>query len=233
MKQRILIIEDDRDLARILADNLTCQGYSVRCVAEGRLAVAVSREFCPDLILLDVMLPDRSGFELCRTLASGGRAQIIFLTARSEKQDKLQGLNLGAADYVLKPFDLEELMARVRNVLRRGARRAESLQLGNIKIDFRRMMALNDSAVIELSHRELELLRYLAERQGQVVSREELLQEVWGYADIPATRSVDQTVLRIRKKLEPNPQYPEYIHTVHGGGYMLTPGGLRGKVPSG
>ena len=224
MQQRILVIEDDRSLARILRDNLTVEGYKVESVGEGRRAVAIARDFCPDLVLLDVTLPDCNGFDLYPSLVAARRTEVIFITARTEKASKLRGLELNAADYISKPFDLEELLARVKNILRRQ-RAVESLTLGNVTIDFNASRAMDGSRPIELTHREFELLRYLAEHQEKVVYRSELLRELWGYAEDPITRSVDHAIARLRKKIEPDPKHPRFIHTAYGEGYLLTPEG--------
>jgi DNA-binding response OmpR family regulator len=223
MKQRILVIEDDAALTRILKDNLTFEGFEVQVVDDGKLAAAGAREFVPDLILLDLMLPGKTGFELCGVLRGRRQTPIIILTARNQKSDKLRGLNLGADDYITKPFDLEELIARIHAVLRRARHRSEHLQLGRLTVDFRGLQAWDGSGPVEFTHREFELLRYLAERKGNVVSRAELLREVWGYTDPPHTRSVDHAVARLRKKIEPDARHPRFIHTVHGDGYCLTP----------
>ena len=222
MKKRILIIEDDRALARILRDNLAYEGFEVECVGDGSRAVFVVREFVPDLILLDLMLPDCSGLELCSVLGRGGRTPIIILTARGQKADKVKGLQLGADDYVTKPFDIEELLARIRAVLRRANPTVERLALGDILLDLRTLTAARGDEVIPLTHREFDLLRYLAERQNRIVYRHELLREIWGYAEKPATRSVDHAIARLRKKIEADPHQPQFIHTVHGDGYRLT-----------
>jgi two-component system response regulator VicR len=223
MRKRILVVEDDVALARVLRDNFAFDGFDVECVADGNLAIGRARDFAPDLVILDVMLPGRDGFELVSLLRRGGQTPVIMLTARGQKADKLRGLDLGADDYVTKPFDLEELLARVRAVLRRSSPGLERLQLGAVSVDFAAMQARRGRAVLHLTHREFDLLRYLAERQTRVVYRDELLREVWGYPDAPSTRSVDHAVARLRKKIEPDPGRPRFIHTVHGDGYQLTP----------
>jgi len=223
MTKRVLIVEDDAALARVLSDNLTFEGFEVEWVADGICAIDRARAVALDLILLDVMLPGRNGFELCGLLRQGRRTPIIFLTARSDKADKLAGLDLGADDYVVKPFDLEELLARIRAVLRRASPSIERLHLGDVMIDFRSMDARRRTRPIHLTHREFELLNYLAERQGRVVHRDELLREVWHYPDAPSTRAVDNAIARLRRKIEPDGQ-SRFIHTVHGDGYCLTPG---------
>jgi len=225
MKKRILVVEDDEALGWMLGDNLTFEGFDVRRAADGNLALSVAREFAPDLVILDVMLPGRDGFELIGLLRQGGPVPIIMLTARGQKIDKLKGLKLGADDYVTKPFDVEELMARVHNVLRRSSPEVPQLVLGRVTIDFRTMTARRGRHELHVTHRELKLLQYLAERQGRVVSRGELLREVWGYPNTPATRSVDNAIARLRKKIEPDPGHPRFIHAVHGDGYTLTPEG--------
>lgn len=231
MKKRILLVEDDAALARILRDNLNFDGFDTDWVADGHLAVDRMREFAPDLVLLDVMLPGRDGFELCSMLRQGGRTPIIMLTARGQKGDKLKGLNLGADDYVTKPFDLEELLARVHAVLRRTRPGLDRLVLGPVEVDFRARAAHRGAELIHLTAREFTLLEYLAERQERVVFRNELLREVWGYPDAPTTRSVDHAIARLRKKIEVDPHAPRFIHTVHGDGYCLTPDD-RGQAPS-
>jgi two-component system response regulator VicR len=223
MKQRILIVEDDNALARILRDNFVSDGYEVQCVADGNQAVVKANELAPDLILLDVMLPGRSGFEVCTVLRGRRQTPVIMLSAKSTRADKLRGLNSGADDYITKPFDLEELLARVRAVLRRAHPTVDRLTLGSVTIDLHGLKAWDGANVIEFSHREFELLRYLAERPHKVVSRLELLREIWGYVETPNTRSVDHAIARLRRKIEPDLHHPRFIHTVHGDGYCLTP----------
>lgn len=222
MKKRILIVEDDGPLARVLVDNFTFEGYDVRWIGDGNVAVDALREFAPDLVVLDLMLPGRSGFELCGMLRQGGRTPVIMLTARSQKADKLRGLNLGADDYVTKPFDLAELLARVRAVLRRTGVGVERLELGGVTVDFKSLRATKGAVGVHLTYREFDVLRYLAERPERVVHRNELLREVWGYPDVPNTRSVDHAIARLRRKIEIDPHHPRFIHTVHGDGYCLT-----------
>jgi DNA-binding response OmpR family regulator len=225
MKKRILVVEDDAALARVVGDNLVFEGFEVAFVADGDLAVSRARAFGPDLVLLDLMLPGRSGFDLFEALHQSGRTPVIVLTARGEKVDKLRGLNLGADDYITKPFDLEELLARIHAVLRRTRPAVERLELDAVSVDFQARIARRGSRTLHLTHREFELLRYLAERPGRVVYRDELLREVWGYPETPLTRSVDHAIARLRKKIERDARHPRFIHTVHGDGYRLTPGG--------
>lgn len=222
MKRRILVVEDNVGLASVLFDNLTHEGFDVTVVHDGSLAVPRAKELAPDLILLDVMLPGEDGFSLCRSLRQHRQTPIVMLTAKAQKEDRVLGLKLGADDYVTKPFDLEELLARIHAVLRRTRPELDRLTLGDVTIDFRALKAWRHDEAVDLTHREFELIRYLAERQEVVVDRDQLLRDVWGYASAPNTRSVDQAIVRLRKKIEPDPQHPTFIHTVHGDGYCLT-----------
>ena len=229
MNPRILVVEDDQLLAKVICDNLSFDGFEVTRAATAHAAVNLLREFGPDLIVLDVMLPDRSGFDVFETLHQGGRTPIIFLTARAETVDRLRGLRLGADDYVIKPFDLAELLARVHAVLRRARGVTDRLTLGDVSIDFKSQTAMRGGQALHLTHREFELLRFLAARAGRIVHRGELLRGVWGYPDDSATtRSVDHAIARLRRKIEPQSDQPRFIHTVHGDGYSLTPG-TRGE----
>ena len=222
MKKRILIAEDDRALARVLSDNFTFCGFEVQAVHDGNDVFGRVRAFAPDLVLLDVGLPGQNGFELCGVIRQGGRTPVIMLTARDQKVDKLRGLELGADDYVTKPFDFEELHARVRAVLRRTRMMVDRITIGHARIDFGTFTATRNGEDLRLSRREFDLLLYLAEREGRVVLRGELLREVWGFPDEPTTRAVDYAVRRLRRKIEPDPHNPRHIHTVHGDGYSLT-----------
>jgi DNA-binding response OmpR family regulator len=222
MPGRILIVEDDNMLAKVIGDNLVFAGYEISTASDGREAVARLRTFQPDLVLLDLMLPDRSGFELCGVLRQGGRTPIVILSARGQKADKLRGLKLGADDYLTKPFDLDELVARIQAVLRRSRRGVDRLVLGAVTVDFNALRAVTGRREVHLTHREFGVLRYLAERHERVVYRDELLREIWGYLDVPpTTRSVDHAIARLRKKIEPDPHRPRFIRTVHGDGYVL------------
>jgi len=221
-KKRILVVEDDAILARVLRDNLTFEGFDVRCAADGRIALTTSRDFAPDLILLDIMLPGKDGFELCRIWRQQ-RIPIIMVTALGQKEDKVRGLSAGADDYVTKPFELEELLARIQAVLRRARPTIETLDLGSVRVDFLKLQAWKDRRPLELTHREFELLRYLAERADSVVHRDELLREVWGHLEALNTRAVDHAVARLRKKIEVDAHQPQFVHTVYADGYCLTP----------
>ncbi len=221
MNERILIVEDDASLARVIEATLELEGFDVRWVADGNLALDAATEFSPDLILLDLSLPGRDGFDLCSRWTAE-QISVLILTARSQKADKLRGLTLGADDYITKPFDIEELLARIGAVLRRTRPKVDRVELGRVRVDFVALRAWKGQKPLDLTHREFELLRYLAERSTRIVHRDELLREVWGYTDLPNTRSVDVAVARLRRKIEEDPHHPEFVHTVHGDGYRLT-----------
>jgi DNA-binding response OmpR family regulator len=223
MKRRILVVEDDTSLSRVLCDNLVYEGFDVALAPDGHTALKQHQSFNPDLVLLDLTLPGLDGFEVCRRLnrEQSGTA-IIVLTARTQKEDKIQGLRLGADDYITKPFALDELFARIDAVLRRVHPANDYLVLGSLRIDFNRYAAERNNEKVSFSQREIEVLRYMSERAGKVVTREQLLRNVWGYQNIPLTRSVDNLIARLRWKIEPDPDNPRYIHTVYGDGYRLT-----------
>jgi two-component system, OmpR family, response regulator VicR len=222
-QKRILIVEDDQGIARVLADNLRIDGFDVRWAATAHAALVESQSFRPDLVLLDIMLPGpTSGFDLCAVLRQGGRCGVIVVSARSQREDKLRGLGLGADDYVTKPFDMEELAARINAVLRRTVLVVSRIRLGEVEVDFEAHTARRGSTPLHLTHREFEILRYLAERRDRVVHRNELLREVWGVVDGSTTRSVDFAISRLRRKIEPNPPDPRFLRTGHGDGYSLT-----------
>ena len=223
MKRRILVVEDDVSLARVLCDNLVYEGFDVALAADGNRALKEHHVFNPDLVLLDLTLPGLDGFEVCRKLnREQSRTGIIILTARTQKEDKLQGLRLGADDYITKPFALDELLARIEAVMRRLHPADDGLSLGSLHIDFNHYTAERNNEKVAFSQREIEVLRYMSARAGKVVTRDELLRNVWGYQNIPLTRSVDNLIARLRWKIEPDPDNPRYIHTVYGDGYRLT-----------
>jgi DNA-binding response OmpR family regulator len=223
MKRRILVVEDDASLARVLCDNLVYEGFDVALAGDGNRALKEHHAFDPDLVLLDLTLPGLDGFDVCRKInRDQSRTGIIILTARTQKSDKVQGLRLGADDYITKPFALDELLARIHAVLRRIHPIDQTLVLGSLRIDFSRYTAERNNDKVAFSQREIEVLRYMSDRAGKVVTREELLRNVWGYQNIPLTRSVDNLVARLRWKIEPDPDNPKYIHTVYGDGYRLT-----------
>jgi two-component system alkaline phosphatase synthesis response regulator PhoP len=227
MSQRILLVEDELGLVMTLSDRLASEGYAVETANDGETGLARATSELFDLIILDVMLPGDSGFDLCRNLRRRGfRTPIIMLTARGQTIDKILGLKIGADDYVTKPFEMMELMARVEVQLRRassgGTLPTEVYQFGDIRVDFRRAEAYRGREVVELSAKEFKLLRYLIEHRGAALSRDELLNEVWGYDAAVSTRTVDVHVAWLRQKLEANQRHPQFILTIHGLGYKFT-----------
>lgn len=223
MAKRLLVVEDDVAISRVLYDNLVYEGFQVECAADGRQALVKAQTFVPDLVLLDLMLPERSGFEVCEAMCSKSqRPAIIVLTARRDDGDKVRALNLGADDYVTKPFALDELLARVNAVLRRSHPQLASIVIGPIVVDFRTSRAFRNGVDCGLRPREIEILRHLADRQGKIVTREELLRLVWGYDHVPMTRTVDIAIARLRRKIEPDPHHPQFLRTAHRDGYSLT-----------
>jgi DNA-binding response OmpR family regulator len=222
-QKRILIVEDDEGIARLVADNLKIDGFNVRWARSAHEALVESQSFRPDLVLLDIMLAGQaSGFEICTVLRQGGRCGVIIVSARSQREDKLRGLGAGADDYVTKPFDMEELAARINAVLRRTVLVVSRIKLGDLEVDFEAHTAQRNGKPLHLTHHEFEILRYLAERRDRVVHRDELLREVWKMVDGSTTRAVDFAVARLRQKIEPNPPEPRFLRTVHGEGYSLT-----------
>jgi DNA-binding response OmpR family regulator len=220
---RVLVVEDDPAILRGLADNLRFEAYEVVTATDGETAYRLIRERRPDLLVLDVMLPKLSGYELCRKLRHEGMTiPIVMLTARGEEADRVLGLDLGADDYITKPFSIRELLARLRAIVRRSqitAKTCDQLRFDNVVVDFRRCEARKGGASIEMTRKEFGLLRTLAERGGQVVTRDELLNEVWGYNSSPTTRTVDNHVALLRSKIEANPAAPRHLLTVFGVGY--------------
>jgi DNA-binding response OmpR family regulator len=224
MSKRILVVEDDPVIARLLQDNLTFEGFAVSACNRGEKALSAAKEFQPDLVLLDLMLPQGfDGLQLCRAFAQGAtRVPVIVLSAKGTKEDRVSGLTLGADDYVAKPFALDELLARINAVLRRATPRIRELTLGETTINFVELRAEKQGRELVLTDREFDILRYLAERTGTIVGRDELLRAVWGYSDAPLTRSVDNFIFRLRHKIEADPKHPQFIRTVYGDGYRLT-----------
>jgi DNA-binding response OmpR family regulator len=223
---RILIVDDEPEMVRGLQDNLHFEGYQTLTAGNGERALALAVSEAPDLIVLDLMLPGQSGWEVCRALRQRGLdIPIIMLTARGEETDQVRGLELGADDYVTKPFSLRELLARIRAVLRRpGPRRAvESFAFGEARLEPRSRRAWKAGREVGLTRKEFELLRYLAEHPSEILTRERLLNAVWGYERFPTTRTVDTHVLRLRQKFETDPERPAHIVTVHGQGYRFEP----------
>ncbi len=224
---RILIIEDEPSMRTVLKDILEAEGFRVLTAADGEAGLRAALGEKADLILLDVMLPKLDGFAVCSELRSLNiPVPVLMLTAKGRIEDRVTGLDSGADDYLVKPFSAEELLARVRAALRRVRRQsriATSLRLGDVRIDFVRQTARRGSATIYLTAREFGMLRLLAEAGGEPVSRERFLDVVWGYAAFPTTRTVDNHIAGLRTKLEPDPENPKWIQTVHGVGYRLVP----------
>jgi DNA-binding response OmpR family regulator len=225
--KRILVIEDEPQMLLGLRDNLELEGYEVATASDGDEGLQKAASFQPDLVILDVMLPRKNGFDVCRELRARGTATpVVMLTARNQETDKVLGLELGADDYVTKPFSITELLARVRAVLRRSAARpsgaaADTYRIGDLEIDFRIHQARRGKQRVEFTAREFELLRYFVTHIGQVVTREQILNEVWGYEEFPTTRTIDNFVAKLRQKIERSPHAPEHILTIHGSGYKF------------
>ncbi len=226
--KRILIIEDDISILNVLKDVLVFKSYEVLTAADGESGYQAAVEKSPDLIILDIMLPKMDGFTLCKKLREeGNMTPVLMLTAKGEEPDKVQGLDFGADDYVTKPFSLPELLARIRALLRRRPgeetekRPPDSIELGNMVLDFKKYEAVKRGQPLSLSPKEFGVLRYLAARAGDVVTRDELLDEVWGYEKFPTTRTVDNHIAQLRSKIEEDPARPRYLLTVHGVGYKL------------
>ncbi|WP_181347369.1 response regulator YycF [Thalassobacillus sp. CUG 92003] len=228
MAQKILVVEDEKPISDILKFNLEKEGYEVVCAFDGDEAVEKSDQENPELILLDIMLPNKDGNEVCREIRKNHNMPIIMLTAKDSEIDKVLGLEMGADDYVTKPFSNRELIARVKANLRRhqtepddGVTPAKDIKIGRLAIHPDAYTVTRDGDYIELTHREFELLHYLARHIGQVMTREHLLETVWGYDYYGDVRTVDVTVRRLREKIEENPSNPTWIVTRRGVGYYL------------
>jgi DNA-binding response OmpR family regulator len=223
--QRILIIEDELPMRTALQDVLAAEGYRVLTAADGASGLSRALEEKPDLLLLDIMMPRLDGYAVCSELRRLAQPlPILMLTAKGQIEDRVQGLDVGADDYLVKPFSTEELLARVRALLRRARRHGEArsrLRLGEVEIDLVRQTASRGQKLLNLTAREFAMLRLLAETPGEPVSRERFLDVVWGYTAFPTTRTVDNHIASLRAKLEPQPADPRFIHTVHGVGYKL------------
>jgi DNA-binding response OmpR family regulator len=223
----ILIIEDEPAMQLGLKDNLELESYSVEVASDGEAGLSQLKKNNYDLVLLDVMLPKLSGFDVCKAARSAGiLTPIILLTARGEEIDKVLGLELGADDYITKPFSVRELLARVKAILRRSVKSPRTsddkkINIGRIQIDFSAFHAHENGLEIKLSHKEFEILQFLYAHKNQLVSRYDLLEKVWGYDEQPTTRTVDNFIVRLRQKVEVNPNNPKIILTVHGSGYKM------------
>ena len=226
-RKRILLVEDEPGLVLTLTDRLRSEGYDVGSANDGPSGLALATRERWDVILLDVMLPGVSGFDVCRDMRQRGvTTPVVMLTARGQVVDKVLGLKLGADDYLTKPFDMMELLARIEVQLRRAdaARRGAATtqyQFGDVSVDVRKTEVTRAGKPVELSAREFLLLKYFIEHREATISRDELLNEVWGYHSMPSTRTVDVHVAWLRQKIEPNPRQPQFILTVHGLGYKF------------
>ena len=222
---RILIVEDQKDMVTGLVFNLEAQGHEVRAVYDGEAGLAEAEREKPDLIVLDIMLPKKDGFEVCRELRRKGHAvPILMLTARREEADKVRGLEIGADDYLTKPFGLSEFLARVKALLRRMPGKdaqVERCRFGTVEIDFSSYRATKDGNPVNLTQREFEMMRLFARNRDKVISRNRFLNEIWGYERFPTTRTVDAHIAALRQKLEADPEHPRFIVTVHGLGYKF------------
>ena len=227
MPARLLLIEDEPGLVMTLTDRLVAEGYDVQSVTDGEVGLTRATSEPYEIVVLDGMLPGRDGFDVCRTIRQRGvQTPILMLTARGQVVDRVVGLKLGADDYLTKPFEMAELLARLEALLRRAPRSqlslGETYQFGDIHVDFRKAEVSRGGQTLELSAREFKLLCYFIEHRGATISRDELLNEVWGYNAMPSTRTVDVHIAWLRQKVESNPRRPQYIHTIHGLGYKFT-----------
>lgn len=229
MKRKILIVDDEKNIVDILKFNLKKESFDTLEAYDGRQAIEIAEREKPDLIILDIMLPEMDGFTVCRKLRQTMQTPILMLTAREEEVDKVLGLELGADDYITKPFSPRELMARVKANLRRvidddaPGIKDEIIRHSDLEININRYEVKRGGTVIELTLREFELLKFLAMQKGQIFTRENLLEKVWGYEYFGDVRTVDVTVRRLREKLEKDPSKPEYILTKRGVGYYFNP----------
>ena len=223
---KILLVEDEEGLVITLSDRLQSEGFDVTVARDGVEGFDLAANHSFELIILDIMLPKKNGFDVCRDLRQKNiETPILMLTAKGETIDKVLGLKLGADDYLTKPFEIMELLARVEALLRRSPNtkqdHAESFRFGSVLVDFRRAEVEKENSPVELSALEFKLLQYLIEHRGEVLKRNDLLDEVWGYDAMPSTRTVDVHVAWLRQKLEDNPKHPQFIQTVHGLGYKF------------
>lgn len=224
---RVLLVEDEEGLIITLTDRLRSEGFDVTSATDGKAGFALAEKEAFDLILLDVMLPKKNGYDVCRDLRQKGiSTPILMLTAKGETIDKVLGLKLGADDYLTKPFEVIELMARIEALLRRSPHKAnghsyDAFRFGEVAVDFKRAEVTRNDTPVDLSAMEFKLLQYLIEHRGLVHSRDNLLDEVWGYDSMPSTRTVDVHIAWLRQKLEENPRRPHFIQTVHGLGYKF------------
>jgi two-component system alkaline phosphatase synthesis response regulator PhoP len=226
MKKKILIIEDEPDLVKGLKLNLSDEGFEVDSAVNGIEGLRKAVEEAPDLIILDIMLPEMDGFDVCRKLRQKNiDIPVIMLTAKGGEIDKVVGLEIGADDYMTKPFSIRELLARIKARLRHSEKEAKPVpgiySIGVIEIDFTRFKILRKGKEQELTSIETDILKYFVIHRGEVVSRNDLLDKIWGYQSYPTTRTIDNHILKLRKKIEEDPSHPRYILSVYGGGYRF------------
>lgn len=233
MADKILVVDDEKSISKIIAYNLKKEGYEVLCADDGEMGLELALNEKPDLILLDIMMPKMDGYEVCRKIRQQSNVPIIMLTARADEVDKVNGLEIGADDYVTKPFGNRELVARVKAHLRRNEAvkndknlnnnilSENSQQFGEITIDFDRYEVYKRGEIVELTNREYDLLKFLALKQTQIFTRESLLEQVWGYEYFGDVRAVDVTIRRLREKIEDDPSKPKFIMTKRGIGYYF------------
>jgi DNA-binding response OmpR family regulator len=226
-KRSILIIEDEPDIVRGLKDALEFEGFEVRATTSGEEGVELARAHAPDCVILDLMLPDLNGYEVCQQIrGSNGLVPIIMLTARGEESDKVRGLEAGADDYVTKPFSIAELLARIKAIFRRLHRSGAApavIRIGEVEIDLKKHQLSRGRRSEALTFYEVELVKLLHERAGEPVSRDEILEKIWGVQAYPTNRSVDNFIVKLRRKLEIDHKKPRHILTVYGYGYKLAP----------
>ena len=223
MAKKVLVVDDEKNIVDIVAFNLHKEGYEVVTAKDGEAGLAAFENEKPDLVILDIMMPKMDGFEVCRKIRQNSQVPIIMLTSRAEEVDKVLGLEMGADDYVVKPFGVRELLARIKANLRsRDVKEAaDEVRFGDITIDKARFEVRRGGVSLDLTHREFELTKFLATNSSQVFSREQLLEQVWGYEYFGDVRTVDVTIRRLRSKLEENPENPKYILTRRGVGYYF------------
>ncbi|MDQ7051674.1 MAG: response regulator transcription factor [candidate division KSB1 bacterium] len=239
--KKILIVEDDAAIVLGLEDAIQSEGYETRIARTGQEGLRTIFDWKPDLIVLDIMLPGMSGFEICKRIRDRQvMTPVIMLTSKNEETDKVLGLELGADDYVTKPFSLRELLARIKAHLRREEASApkndeatipeDKFTFGDVVVDFKRHEVYKNGVLQDMTHKEFQLLEYFLKHPGEVLTRDRLLEKIWGYDVYPTTRTVDNHVLRLRKHIEPNPENPVYIKTIRGAGYLFE---LNGYAPRG
>ncbi len=227
---KILVVEDEEAIRLGIVDTLEMEGYSIEEAEDGEKALDIAQNWKPDLVVLDVMLPKKSGFDVCRSLRkSQPDIFILMLTAKSDEIDKLSGFNMGADDYMTKPFSFMELNARIKSMLRRLNKKpdkpSDSLTIGDIEINFKKYTASRHGDPLDISSKEIQILKYFNDHRGEVVTREDLLQNIWGYSieNMPTTRTVDNQIARLRQKIEEDHSQPKYLLSVRGVGYKFDP----------